>query len=144
MPLNWTQQQMAEALGYIAHPTVQMRLEVQVPPDARHQFELEYAAATGEMPPEPGTQGYSVLADTSDKRGPQERIYLDFPGDPPQHLFALARNGDRPRRISRNELVNAMLRAGFLLGPTSLERILPRLSRDDLASFGRGFDRASQ
>lgn len=146
-PLDWTREQTAEALGYLAHPAVQMHLEVQVPPDARHPFELEYAAATGQLPPAPGTRGYSVLADTSDKRGPQKRIYLDLPGDTPEHLMALARNGQRlPERgrISRNELVATMLEAGFLLGPPRLERILSRLRRDDLEHFGRGFDRANQ
>ena len=146
-PLDWTRGQLAEALGYLAHPAVDVRLEVQVPPIARHRFELEYARLTGELPPDPGTHGYSVLADTSDKQGVQQRIYLQRAGDPPEHLWALARNGDDPPvrgRISRNELVTAMLRAGFLFGPPRLERILPRLDSADLRDFGRGFDRASR
>lgn len=139
--LDWTKEQLAEVLGYLANPVVKARLEIQVRPDGQNKFEQDYRQDTGVAPPSPGSSGYSVLSPSSDKQGPQMRIYLSPTGKTPEHLSPLIRNGHhRQKRISRNELVKAMLKRGFLIGSPSLERILPNIPSSEIADFGRGFD----
>ena len=139
--LNWTNTQLMEVLGYLANPVVGMRLEIQVRPDGQADFEQFYLDETGTTAPSPGEHGYSVLRPSSDKRGPQMRVYLTPNGDTPVHLLPIIKNGQRrQQRVSRNELVCAMLKRGFLIGSPTLERILPRIRKSERADFGRGFD----
>lgn len=142
--LDWTNEQLMEVLGYLANPVVGTRLEIQVRPDGQAAFEQVYLDATGTTAPSPGEQGYSVLRPSSDKRGPQMRVYLTPSGRTPRQLVPIIKNGHRKQqRISRNELVYAMLKRGFLIGSPTLERILPRIKKPERAAFGRGFDLGS-
>ena len=138
--LDWTVEQWAEVLGYLANPKVEARLEIQVRPDGQEEFERNYRKTTWVEPPPPGKCGYSVLRPTSDKRGPQMRVYLIRNGQPPGHLLPLIKNGHHMQgRISRNALVCAMLKRGFLMGSTNLERIKANIQSYEEAAFRRGF-----
>lgn len=143
--LNWSEGQMAEALGYLANPQTEAHLEIQVPPDRKAGFEAQYINATGVLPPAEGEQGYSVLNSRSDKIGIQMRVYFAPSGEIPQHLVDIMKSasGER-RRISRNNLVLSMLRAGFTCGGVDVERVRQHISPAHSHHFQRGFDAANR
>ena len=138
--LNWSGEQIAEALGYLANPVTEAHIEVQVRPGGRSAFETAYHEATGEAPPRPGTRGYSVLDPSSDKQGSQYRVYFLPRGTVPPHIATIAkRAGSGQQRVSRNELVNVMLTHGFRLGSADANQVRSTLSGAQLVAFERGF-----
>ncbi len=142
-PESWTLDELAEALGYLANPKTEVKIEIQVPPGKRSTFEHEYLVKTGQTAPSPGICGYSVLSDSSDKYGRQYRIILKPVGTPPHHLQDILRMGaGGNKRISSVHLVETMLERGFLLGSVQLDRVSGmRRSHEEIA-FDRGFQLA--
>jgi len=133
-------------LGYLANPRTEMRIEIQVPPKGRSDFEHEYRRLTGYDPPPIRQQGYSVLARSSDKRAAQKRIIFTPAGNPPPHLVREVQNDDRPSpwRVSRNLLVDRMLACGFIMGHSSGPRIRARIDPAQHAAFDRGYQMANE
>ena len=145
LSLNWGEDLMAEALGYLANPQTEAHLEIQVRPDRQADFEDQYSKATGVLPPTAGEQGYSVLNKESDKIGTQMRVYFAPVGEVPQHLADIMKSasGNR-RRISRNNLVLSMLRMGFTFGGVDVERVRQHINPAHTRYFQRGFDAANR
>lgn len=148
-PPSFSDAELYEALGYLAHPYASMHYDVQVPPKKRAEFEAEYQALTGEAccAPGPGSRGYSVLGAGVDKRSIQYRFSYAPVGTPPPLLAQLSTHKGAPagkNRISNKALVYAMLKSGFVFGATpSREKILSRLGPNHRIRFEFGYAAAS-
>ena len=150
--LNWTDEEMAEALGYLCHPATASYIEVQTAHDKVRVFEREYRQFTEQDPPAAGTNHYSVLAPTSSKYGTQCRVIFTRAGNVPRQLGAIIQQdrGWQTRiewRIARNGLVHRMFQAGFLLGDVQERRIRQRFVAANPAlaeAFDRGYAMAEQ
>ena len=152
MQLNWTDEELAEALGYLCNPATAAYIEVQTAHNKVAVFEREYRQFTEQNPPAAGTNHYSVLAPTSNKYGTQCRVIFTRAGNVPQQLQAIIQRdqGWATRtewRIARNRLVHRMFQAGYLLGAVQEHRIRQRFvaASPNLAeAFNRGYAMAAQ
>lgn len=149
MPQPFSDHEMYEALGYLAHPYAAMHYDVQVPPKKRAEFESTYRRLTGEAccAPGPGSRGYSVLGAGVDKRSIQYRFSYSPAGAVPRLLDKLSTIKGAPagkKRISNKTLVYAMLKNGFVFGVApSREKILSRINRAHHIRFEFGYAAAS-
>ena len=152
LPLNWTDEKLAEALGYLCHPRTATTIEIQAANHKADVFEQSYRRLTQQAPPPAGTQHYSVLAPTSHKYGIQHRVIFTRRDNVPDQLAAIIQRDkgwqvSAEWRIARKLLVHEMFCAGFLLGETQEGRIRQRfigVDADRLAAFDRGYAMAKQ
>lgn len=135
-----------EAFGYLTHPRVAMRYDVQVPYKKREEFESEYKRLTGKECCAPGQgSGYSVLDEHVDKYGVQYRFSYFPIGLVPSSLEAISKNApSRRKRISHKPLLLEMFKNGFILGSRpSRSRIISEIGPDHLIYFEFGYTAAS-
>jgi len=135
-----------EAFGYLTHPRVAMRYDVQVPPKKRDEFESDYKRLTGEECCPPAKEsGYFVLSEHVDKYGVQYRFSYFPVGLAPSSLEAISRSApSRRKRISHKPLLLEMFKNGFILGSRpSRSRIISAIGPDHLIYFEFGYTAAS-
>jgi hypothetical protein len=145
-----TQQEFYEMIGYLASPTRQTNIEVEMPERRQPKFISEYALwTTGyPLPTDDSTAPYYVWPGDADKYGLEIRAYFISNENMPNLLDAMLeprKRQNRPgyenweRRISRKEHIVPLLKHGFILGINQqVARIISFIPAQFMGDFNRG------
>lgn len=146
-----TDQEFYINVGYLANPTRNTNIEVEMPHRRQATFIPQYATLTNNypLPANSTTAPYYVWAPGADKYGLETRAYFLSNANIPQTLIdTLEPRGfqNRPgynswnRRISRKKNIFPLLEAGFVLGPVqNVNRIRSLVPPQFLNDFNTGF-----
>lgn len=147
-----TQQEFYIVVGYLANPTRNTNIEVEMPHTRQASFVNQYAAMTNNfpLPLNISTAPYYVWLPGADKYGLEIRAYFNSNQNiPPILITALEPRGfqNRPgyntwnRRISRIKNLFPLLQAGFVLGNNqNVNRIRGLVPPQFLNDFNTGFN----
>ena len=145
--LNWDESTTMFCIGYLANPSVETSIEVEIPRSQRNEFEEIYQTLTGhDVHLEGDRRPYYVWPAGTNKRGMQCRVYYLNVGSCPQEITEITsagRSDHGPVRINRTNLVLTLFEYGFTLGQIDLHNVLARVAEkhDYQDWFWEGFTR---
>jgi len=137
--------------GYLANPTRNTLIEIEMHPNSRERFESWYADASENfpLPNRTDTAPYYIWAEDTNKWGRQSRVYFTSNQNLPEVLNSIlepratnTRHGYEQfdKRFNGNDIIDRLIKLGFVVGAQDANRIRSFIPENYLEIFERGFN----